>query len=227
MPAVVIRPQKEIQWYVMHYAPEKLKECAEQIALAGRDLYRRGWTPATSSNFSMRLDENACAITISGRHKGELSAADVMAVDLDGRPLQQARPSAETLLHTRLYRRSPDIGAVLHTHSPTATILTRQRPDAAIVFSGYELQKAFHGVTSHAGELVFPVFDNSQDIPELARSVDAWMDEHGTGYGYLIRGHGVYTWGRDMPECLRHLEALEFLLECEWRIYSKPAGDQP
>jgi methylthioribulose-1-phosphate dehydratase len=211
----------------MSYDPEKLKECAGLIATAGRDLYRRGWTPATSSNFSMRLGKDACAITVSGRHKGELGVEDVMAVDLDGHPLRQGRPSAETLLHTRLYRRSPEIGAVLHTHSPTATILTRLRPDAAIVFSGYELQKAFHGITSHESELVFPVFDNSQDIPALVRRVDAWMDEHGTGHGYLIRGHGVYTWGRDMPECLRHLEALEFLLECEWRIYSTTVGGQP
>lgn len=209
---------------LVNYDPEKLKECAGEIISAGRRLYQRGWTPATSSNFSMRLNEDACAITVSGRHKGELSAADVMAVDLDGRPLQDARPSAETLLHVRLYRRDPDIGAVLHTHSMAATLLTRRRPAAAVAIHGYELQKAFRGVTDHESELVFPVFDNSQDIPALAGQVDAWMDAHGTGHGYLIRGHGAYTWGRNMPETLRHLEALEYLLECEWRIYCIDAG---
>ena len=111
--------------------------------------------------------------------------------------------------------------------SPTATVLTLARPDAAVTLRGYELQKAFRGVSSHEQELVFPVFENSQDIDALAGRVDAWMDAHGTGHAYLIRGHGVYTWGRDLPECLRHLEALEFLLECEWRIYSARTGVQP
>jgi len=208
----------------VNYDPEKLKECAGEIISAGCRLYQRGWTPATSSNFSMRLNDAACAITVSGRHKGELSAADVMAVDLDGRPLQDARPSAETLLHVRLYRRDPDIGAVLHTHSMAATLLTRQRPAASVTFRGYELQKAFCGEADHESELVFPVFENSQDIPALARRVDAWMDARGTGHGYLLRGHGIYTWGRDMSESLRHLEALEYLLECEWRIYCATAG---
>lgn len=204
----------------MSFNPEALTECAAQIASAGAYVHRRGWTPATSGNLSMRLDREACAITASGSSMGALSAEDIVAVDLDGRALVDSVPSAETVLHARLYRRNPDIGAVLHTHSTMATVVTRQCPDTVISVAGYELEKAFRGVISHERELVFPVFENSQNVPALAGRVDRWMDDHGTGYAYLIRGHGVYTWGRDMPECLRHLEALEFLLDCEWRIRS-------
>jgi methylthioribulose-1-phosphate dehydratase len=49
----------------------------------------------------------------------------------------------------------------------------------------------------------------------LVRAIDAWLDEGKPLHGYLIDGHGIYTWGRDMPETRRHLEALEFLLGCE------------
>src|SRR5438552_16396441 len=80
--------------------------CAQQIADAGRVLSARGWTPATSSNFSVRVDAGHAAITVSGRDKGRLDADDVMLVDLHGRAVGSVhRPSAETLLHTRLYAR--------------------------------------------------------------------------------------------------------------------------
>lgn len=204
----------------MLYDPDTLLSSAEQILAAGRELYRRGWTPATSGNLSVRMDDNACAMTVSGSHTGELALEDVMAVDLDGRPLGRGVPSAEALLHTRLYTRDRQIGAVLHTHSTMATILTLQWPESVVSVTGYELQKAFRGVDSHERQLVFPVFENTQNIRVLADSVDRWMDARGTGHAYLIRGHGLYTWGSDMPECLRHIEALEFLLECEWRTFS-------
>src|SRR5690606_743475 len=82
-----------------------LEECARQIADAGRILGARGWTPATSSNFSMRLDSEHAAVTISGRDKGKLGIDDIMVVDLAGQPVgTSARPSAETALHTQIYR---------------------------------------------------------------------------------------------------------------------------
>ena len=81
-------------------------------------------------------------------------------------------------------------------------------------FDGYELQKAFHGNTTHEGTMDLPVFPNTQDMPELAARVDAALDA-GPLWGYLIDGHGLYAWGRTMAEARRHLEAFEFLLGCE------------
>lgn len=185
------------------------------LIAAGQRIWQQGWCPATSSNFSRRLDANSCAITVSGKDKGNLQPADIMQVDLSGQALDGKKPSAETLLHTQLYRRDPDIGAVLHTHSVKATLVSMDAPDR-VELSGLELLKAFVGNTSHQVTLTIPVFDNTQDIAALARDVDTWMAQHGTGHAYLIRGHGLYTWGRDLPETLRHLEALEFLLDYYW-----------
>lgn len=192
-------------------------EAADAIIEAGRFLYDRGWSPATSSNYSARVDKEHIAITVSGRHKGRLGAGDVMVVDLNGQPVQsQCRSSAETLLHTVLYQVFPDVGAVLHTHSVRATVLSRLvAPGQALQLEGYELQKAFAGVTTHEGVLEVPVFDNTQDIPRLAERTRDWFRAHPGQLGYLIRGHGLYTWGKTMDDCLRHVEAFEFLFDCE------------
>ena len=190
---------------------------AQSIVDAGRFLYDRGWSPATSSNYSARIDSDHVAITVSGRHKGQLAAGDVMVVDLNGNPVQSnCKSSAETLLHTVLYQVFPDAGAVLHTHSVKATVLSRLIPPGqSLELEGYELQKAFAGVTSHEGRLSVPVFDNTQDIPALAEQTGEWFRAHPEQPGYLIRGHGLYTWGATMADCLRHVEAFEFLFECE------------
>jgi methylthioribulose-1-phosphate dehydratase len=190
---------------------------ADAIVQAGRFLYQQGWSPATSSNYSARIDAEHIAITVSGRHKGQLGAGDVMVVDLAGRPVQSdCRSSAETRLHTVLYEVFPEVGAVLHTHSVKATVLSRLlEPGQPLVLEGYELQKAFTGVETHESVLTVPVFDNTQDIDALAEHTREWFREHPEQPGYLIRGHGLYTWGKTMADCLRHVEAFEFLFECE------------
>jgi methylthioribulose-1-phosphate dehydratase len=191
--------------------------CADAIAETARELAALGWTPATSSNFSMRVDAEHAAITVSGRHKGRLGREDIMLVDLDGHAIgTDARPSAETALHTQIYRRWPQMGAVLHTHSRTQSVASRLfASDGVICLQGWELQKAITGYLTHESTLEIPVFPNTQHMPELVAQVDAWLDAGKPLHAYLIDGHGIYTWGRDMTETHRHLEALEFLLSCE------------
>lgn len=201
----------------MTHDSKRLTECANAIAAAGRRLGAQGLTPATSSNFSMRLDADHIAVTVSGRDKGALTVDDVMVVDMQGNPVATpARPSAETALHTQIYARFADANAVLHTHSRTQTVASRLYAKAGVVrFDGYELQKAIAGHTSHEQAIDLPVFPNTQHMPELVEKVDAWIKSNRLLYGYLIEGHGLYTWGRDMPEAERHVEAFEFLLACE------------
>jgi methylthioribulose-1-phosphate dehydratase len=190
---------------------------ADAIADAARELSVLGWTPATSSNFSMRVDADHAAITISGRHKGKLGRDDIMLIDLDGNAVgTDARPSAETALHTQVYRRWPEMNAVLHTHSRTQSVASRLfAADGAVRLQGWELQKAITGYHTHESVLEIPVFPNTQHMPELVARVDAWLDAGKPLHAYLIDGHGIYTWGRDMAETQRHLEALEFLLGCD------------
>ncbi|WP_095078340.1 methylthioribulose 1-phosphate dehydratase [Pseudomonas sp. Irchel s3h17] len=194
---------------------------ARQIIDAGRFLYGRGWSPATSSNYSTRLSANEALLTVSGKHKGQLGLDDMLATDLAGNSLEPGKkPSAETLLHTQLYSWRPEIGAVLHTHSVNATVLSRLTPQDCIEFEDYELQKAFSGVSTHESRVRVPIFDNDQDIARLAAKVQPWLDAHPECVGYLIRGHGLYTWGAGMSDALRQIEAFEFLFECELKVRS-------
>ncbi len=205
------------------YDAERLHGLASEIIVNVRELAAAGWTPATSSNFSMRLDGRHAAITVSGRDKGRLTEADIMVVDFDGQPVATAlRPSAETLLHTQLYRRFEQIGCVLHTHSPVQTVASRLYADpgpgpGTLRLAGYELLKAFHGNHTHETAVDVPVFANTQDMTVLAAQVEAQLDA-GPLWGYLIDGHGLYAWGRDMAEARRHLEAFEFLFHCELEL---------
>lgn len=185
------------------------------IVEAGQRLDHFGWVPATAGNISIRLGPGRIAITRSGRHKGQLSAEDVMLVDEAGQPLDAgARPSYETGLHCGIFRRFPDARAVLHGHSVANTVLSRAA-DKTIRLAGYELLKAFPGASTHDVAVELPVVDNDQDIPRLQATLDrCWAAMDTPPPGYLIRGHGVYVWGPDMPTALLRLEALEFMLCC-------------
>ncbi|MDH5570873.1 MAG: methylthioribulose 1-phosphate dehydratase [Gammaproteobacteria bacterium] len=190
---------------------------AQELIEAGQQLYRMGMVPATSGNFSARLADNMIAITVSGRHKGRLSEDDIMQVDAGGQSIDNRRPSAETLLHTYIYKRYPQTQVILHPHSVNATLLSRLTNEW-LVLQDYEILKAFPGVDTHQSSVAVPVFDNDQNIERLAKKIDACLQTLDCAHGYLIRGHGFYTWGNSIEDAMRHVEAFEFLFDCELRL---------
>jgi methylthioribulose-1-phosphate dehydratase len=188
-------------------------DATHAIAATGRWLDAKGWAPATSGNYSCRLDDGSFAVTVSGRHKGRLSAGDVMRVDASGASLDGKRPSAETALHLAIYAKFPDAGAVLHSHSPTAVALTRAYPAlAGWEFAGHEMLKALPGIATHETSVTLPIVDNSQDKDAIWDVVSPAL---GTVPAYLIRSHGLYGWGKDMAEAERVIEAVEWLIMAE------------
>jgi methylthioribulose-1-phosphate dehydratase len=190
---------------------------AEALVAAGRRMDQRGWVPATSGNLSARLDGERMAITRSGVHKGFLSTRDIITVDFDGHCLTPGRmPSAETLLHCQIYRLWPEVGSVLHGHSVSATALTLALPQAqAIHLEGYEILKAWSGITTHEASAALLVVDNDQDMQRLAGRLAPALEAGQAPIGYVLRGHGVYVWGADVAAALNRMEALEFLLATE------------
>jgi methylthioribulose-1-phosphate dehydratase len=201
-------------------------EAVEAMIASGRRLDSRGLAPATSGNYSVRLTDGRIAVTVSGRHKGRLSRDDIMLVDSEGVALEGKRPSAETPLHTVIYRIFPEARAVLHVHSVPVVALTRHLPESTeIRLEGYEMLKAFPGITTHETTVGVPVFENSQDVPGLAREVARRIASAGShAPAYLIRGHGAYGWGKDLEEAERVIEGLEHLLSCEIEAIRLGAG---
>lgn len=195
-----------------------LEQLKQDLIETGRWIDSRHWCPATSGNLSAWIDSEQFLITVSGKGKGELTTDDLMIVDAGGNPVNtQQRPSAETLLHSLIYSRFPDARYVFHTHSVYGTILSRAIWNGEIVFRNYELQKAFSGIETHDSEMKVPVFANSQDMVALSKQVEAHFNDVDSCHAFILAGHGVYTWGKTAREGRRHIEAMEFLLECEYK----------
>ena len=193
-----------------------IAQLASQMIAAGQLFNSRGWVPATGGNFSARVAADRILITASGNHKGELREADFLVANLDGRPLDASRKASyETLLHTQVYQRHASVGAVLHTHSPANTVLSRRYQQIAL--SNYELLKVLPGAPDPQAKVVIPVFQNDQDIARLSAAVDAHMVKQPATPAYLIAGHGLYAWGATVAQARHCIEALEFLLECHYR----------
>jgi len=187
-----------------------------QLAQLARSCYARGWLLGTSGNFSsvVSRDPFRLAITSTGLDKGALTADQFVRVDATGSVAHgTGKPSAETALHL-VVARVRHAGAVLHTHSVWSTILSeRYASGRGLWVEGYEMLKGLKGVTSHQHREWLPIIENDQDIPKLAREVERVMDESPRAHGFLLRKHGLYTWGENLAEAKRHLEILEFLLE--------------
>jgi methylthioribulose-1-phosphate dehydratase len=200
----------------------KLPAVARTFQEIGRDFYARGWVLGTSGNFSavMSRDPLRLAITASSVSKGAIRPSDVLVVGADGAPVttRALRPSAETLLHVAVVR-TRGAGAVLHTHSVWSTMLSeRHAPDGTLQLSGFEMLKGLEGVRTHQHTERLPIFENDQDIPALARRVEAALDRSPALHGFLLRGHGLYTWGDHLAQARRHVEIFEFLLETTGRM---------
>ncbi|HKQ08101.1 MAG TPA: methylthioribulose 1-phosphate dehydratase [Blastocatellia bacterium] len=198
---------------------------ATELATVGRSFYGRGWALGTSGNFSA---VSSCAplrlaITSSGVDKGELTAEHILEIDAAAQVVAgTGRPSAETLLHLSVVRLR-GAGAVLHTHSVWSNILSGASRDG-IAIEGHEMLKGLDGVTTHEHREWLPVIDNSQDMARLAQAVEASLQAHPRAHGFLLRRHGLYTWGRDLAEAKRHVEIFEYLLEVTGRSH-RPHGE--
>ena len=191
-----------------------LAEVAPQIAELARLCYARGWAPGTSGNFSVTVsrDPLRLAITASGVDKGALTAGDIVEIDAHGTVVAgSGRPSAEASLHLAIAQ-GRGAGAVLHTHSIWSTIISEAAEDG-LAIEGYEMLKGLDGVSSHEHREWLPVLENTQDWAAAAPRVEGVLAEHPEAHGFLIRRHGLYTWGRDLAGARRQLETFEFLFE--------------
>ena len=194
---------------------------ARQFGEIGRDFHARGWALGTSGNFSalMSREPLTLAITASAVSKGAIGIDDIVLVGPHATALdkQPGRPSAEALLHVTIAR-NRHAGAVLHTHSIWSTILSDvHAAEGGLTIAGYEMLKGLEGVTTHEHAEWLPILENDQDMKHLAQLVEATLEQFPAAHAFLLRQHGLYTWGDDLAQARRHVEILEFLLEASGR----------
>lgn len=197
---------------------------ATRLAEIGRGFYARGWNLGTSGNFSAVLDEAPLrlVITASGLDKGALTENSFLQIDESGKVLQgNGRPSAETSLHLSIVR-GRNAGAVLHTHSVWSAILSEGFGDAGGLFlEGFEMLKGLEGVGTHLHKEWLPIIENSQEYDRLSQTVEEVLQQNPDAHGFLLRRHGLYTWGVDLEAAKRHVEIFEFLLEVMGRTQAR------
>lgn len=193
---------------------ERYADAMKGVIAMARFAGARGWVPATSGNFSARIDGQRAALTATGADKAELTEAGVIEAEILGP--KHPRASAEAPLHLARYRNAPQIGAISHIHSMAATVLSRRHERAGYVrLEGWELLKAFSGIATHETVLDVPVVPNDQNTDRLADIVEQRLATIDKAYGYLIAGHGLYVWGANAAETIRHMEAFDFLLTAQ------------
>jgi methylthioribulose-1-phosphate dehydratase len=197
----------------------------DDLCATAQQCYARGWAPATSGNFSMKWGSRVF-ITPTGLDKGTLRPEELLEIDLDGAVLSgNGRPSAETSLHTVIYRARVHARAILHVHTIWNTLLSgRFAREGHVALRGYELLKGLAGVGTHEYEERVPIIENTQEYASLAEKMKVVLHEYSDAHGVLLSRHGLYTWGESVAEARRHLEALEFLFEVEGRqLFGQPA----
>jgi methylthioribulose-1-phosphate dehydratase len=196
---------------------EGFLQTAAHLVDCGRRFDARSWVLGTSGNFSGVLSREPLrlAITASGASKGRLAPDQILEVDaectvLDRRP---GRPSAEARLHIEIVRLR-SAGAVFHTHSMWSTLLSDRHASAGgFAIEGYEMLKGLEGVSSHEHREWVPILENDQDMVRLSGVVRDTLSRQPSAHAFLLRHHGMYTWGETLQQAERHVEILEFLFE--------------
>jgi len=182
----------------------------------GKGFYARGWVLGTSGNFSAVISREPLrlAITSTGLDKASLAPQQFLEMDEAANVVRgDGRPSAEALLHLAIAR-GVDAGAVLHTHSVWSTVLSGSHASqGGIALEGFEMLKGLEGVRTHKHREWLPILENSQDMIELGERVSKTLRDTPGIHGFLLREHGLYTWGAGLQEAKRHVEILEFLME--------------
>jgi len=194
----------------------RFRRLAKEIAEIGKGFYSRGWAFGTSGNLSavVEVDPLRLAITASGLDKSALAPSQILAIDADEEVrFGRGKPSSEAAIHLAIVR-ARSAGAVFHTHSVWSTLLSEGHAcEGGIKLEGYEMLKGLENVRSHEHSEWLPILENSQDMKRLSQQVRDLLERQPTVHGLLLRGHGLYTWGRTPREAKRHVEIFEFLME--------------
>lgn len=195
----------------------------KELAAVIRTYHQKGWSPATSTNYSFRVEGNLNTIFVSksGIDKSVFSENDFMEVDMNGEALPAyagIRPSAETLIHCKLYQLFPEMMCIVHSHS-VYSVLQSMKNTTAVELSGYEVLKGFEGIKTHETTVHVPIFDNSQDMLDFTALLEQEKSRL-TVPSFIMRQHGTYAWGRNLFEAKRHLETAEYLFEVDWKFHT-------
>lgn len=189
------------------------------------ELAKRDWFMGTSGNLAIKVNENPAEflVTASGKDKRKRTNEDFLLVNIEGSPAEDTnlKPSAETLLHSALYKHT-NAGCSLHVHTVANNVISELFGDRGKVeFRGQELIKAFD-LWEEEAVLTIPIIKNFAFIPDLAEAFKEHI--HSDKGAVLIRNHGITVWGKNGFEAKKLLEASEFLFQYKLKLIQLTGG---
>ena len=191
----------------------------EELAKVIRDYNLKGWSPATSTNYSFKDELNQIWVSRSGVDKSEFKSDDFIKINSSGEAMEEfinIRPSAETLIHCFIYQMFPETKVILHSHGVNP-VLVSSIAKSEVSFEGFEIQKGFEGQKTHLNRITIPIFENSQEMTFFEKEL-VYKRSQLTNHCFIIRKHGTYAWGKSLFEAKRHLETLDYLCECKLKM---------
>lgn len=194
-----------------------MSETRSRIVELCREFYRLGWASGTGGGISIR-DGERIYVAPSGVQKERLSPEDIFVIDIDGNELESAQDlgiSQCTPLFLEAYRRR-GAGAVLHAHSIHAMLVTTAFNDT-FRCTGLEMMKGIQD-TGVYDLLEVPIIENTAHECDLADSLGAAIEDNPRSQAVLVRGHGVYVWGRDWAHAKTQAECYDYLFQAVWKL---------
>ncbi|MCC5891011.1 L-ribulose-5-phosphate 4-epimerase [Exiguobacterium sp.] len=187
----------------------RLKEAVLEANLA---LPQHGLVTFTWGNVS-GIDRNVGLVIIkpSGVPYERLTVEDMVVVDLEGNVVEgELRPSSDTPTHLALYRSLPEIGGVVHTHSPWATSWAQAK--RAIPAFGTTHADYFYGEIPCTRELTDEEIATAYELETghvILETLDELMLEAVAVPGVLVANHAPFCWGKDANEAVHNAVVLE------------------
>jgi methylthioribulose-1-phosphate dehydratase len=191
----------------------------EELANVIRYYNSKGWSPATSTNYSFKDEQNQIWVSRSGVDKSEFSSNDFIKINSKGEAIDEfinIRPSAETLIHCFIYEMFPETRVIIHGHGVNPVVISALEK-SEVTFEGFEIQKGFDGQTTHLNQIRIPILENSQEMSFFEKEL-VYKRSQLINHCFIIRKHGTYAWGKSLFEAKRHLETLDYLCECKLKM---------
>ena len=181
----------------------------QEIIETGRWIMEKNLTWGTSGNISVREGDHIY-VTASGTVIGDLHEEDITVVDLEGKVLEGKKPSKENGMHLEVYRKRPEVAAVLHASpfwTTFAACTTMEMKTDLFIESMYYDEKLLRVPYFHAGSSAL-----AEAVSKVAEKTHVILMEH----------HGMLCYDQNLKECRSALEVTENV--CRMNIMAQSAG---
>lgn len=189
-----------------------LEELKQKVYEANMELPRRGLVTYTWGNVSgIDREKGLFVIKPSGVEYDRLGPSDLVVMDLQGNQVEgELNPSSDTKTHLVLYNAFPELGGIVHTHSPYAVAWAQA--GRAIPAYGTTHADYFYGPVPCARNLTQEEIEEDYEA-NTGRVIVETFREGGINPAYvpavICRNHGPFTWGKDAAQAVYHAVVLE------------------